>query len=71
MNLDEHDQALYSEAFRLAEAVRLFLARRTTQRVIDAGLLDADVVTPLVESADRMWSIRTQRVGAAREGETE
>jgi len=65
--LDEHDQALYSEAFRLAEAVRLFLARNTTQRVIDAGLLDDDVVTSLVESADRMWSIRTQRVGAARD----
>lgn len=66
-SLDEHDRALYSEAFLLAEAVRRFLARRSTQRLIDAGLLDKDVVGPLVESADRMWSIRTQRVGAARD----
>jgi len=69
--MDEHDRALYSQAFVLAEAVRRFLERRSTQRAIDAGLLDDDVVGPLVESADRMWLIRTQRVGAARfkEGE--
>ena len=64
--MDEHDEAVYAEAFRMAEAVRLFLARRTTQQVIDAGLLDDDVVTGLVESADRIWSIRTQRVGSVR-----
>ncbi len=64
--LDEHDEAVYAEAFVMAEAVRRFLARMTTQRVIDASLLDADVVTELIESADRMWSIRTQRTGAAR-----
>lgn len=69
--LDAHDRAFYDEAFVLAEAVRRFLARGSTQRAWDAGLLDDDVVRPLVESADRMWLIRTQRVGAARSDERE
>lgn len=69
--LDAHDRAFHDEAFLLAEAVRRFLARRSTRQAWDAGLLDDDVVRPLVESADRMWLIRTQRVGAARSGERE
>lgn len=64
--LDEHDLAVYGEAFRMADAVRRFLVRRQTQLVIDAGLLDEDVVRDLVESNDRMWLIRTQRSAAAR-----
>lgn len=64
--LDDHDEAFYREAFTLAETVRRFLRRRTTQRVIDAGMLDDDVTGELVESADRIWLIRTQRIGAAR-----
>jgi len=61
--LDEHDEAFYMEAFVLADAVRRFLARRSTQKVIDAGLLDEDVVQHLTQSSDRMFLIRTQRVG--------
>lgn len=64
--LDEHDLAVYHEAFLMADAVRRFLARRQTQLVIDAGLLDEDVVRYLVESNDRMWLIRTQRIAATR-----
>lgn len=64
--LDEHDLAVYHEAFLMADAVRRFLRRRQTQLVIDAGLLDEDVVRDLVDSNDRMWLIRTQRAGAAR-----
>lgn len=64
--LDEHDWAFYGEAFVLADAVRRFLARRQTQLVIDAKLLDDDVVRHLTESADRIWLIRTQRIAAAR-----
>jgi uncharacterized PurR-regulated membrane protein YhhQ (DUF165 family) len=64
--LDEHDAAFYQEAFILADAVRRFLGRVQTRKVIDAGLLDTDVVTALVESADRIWLIRTQRASAAR-----
>ena len=64
--LDEHDEAFYSEAFILADAVRRFLVRQQTRNVIDAGLLDEDVVRALTDSADRIWLIRTQRVQAAR-----
>lgn len=64
--LDEHVHAVYAEAFVMAEAVRRFLARVTTRQVIDAGLLDRDVVRDLVEANDRMWLARTQRIGAAR-----
>lgn len=64
--LDEHDLAVYGEAFLMAEAVRRFLRRRSTQMLIDAGLLDQDVVRDLVDSNDRMWLIRTQRRAAAR-----
>lgn len=64
--LDEHDDAFYREAFTLAEAVRRFLGRVQTQKVIAAGLLDDDVTASLVESADRIWLIRTQRVSAVR-----
>jgi len=69
--LDAHDMAVYHEAFVLAEAVRRFLGRRTTQRVMDWKLLDADVTKDLIESSDRMWLIRTQRISAARAGERE
>lgn len=68
--LDEHDEAVYVEAFRLADAVRRFLDRASTQRLIDAGLLDADVITDLVNANDRMWLARTQRVSAARRNRT-
>lgn len=64
--LDDHDHAFYTEAFILADAVRRFLVRVQTRRVIDAGMLDEDVVNDLVSSADRIWLIRTQRVAAAR-----
>lgn len=64
--LNEHDYAFYVEAFTLAQAVQRFLRRVRTQRVIDAGMLDADVVAELVESADRIDLIRTQRVQHAR-----
>jgi hypothetical protein len=64
--LDAHDEALYAEAFLLAQAVHVFLARKSTQRVIDAGVLDDDVVRELTEANDRMWLVRTQRIGAAR-----
>ncbi len=64
--LDEHDEAVYAEAYIMAEAVRRFLRRHRTQKVIDAGLLDDDVVRDLVASSDRMWLIRTQRISAAR-----
>ena len=64
--LDEHDEAVYAEAFWLADAVRRFLDRASTQRLIDAGLLDADVITDLVNANDRMWLARTQRVSVAR-----
>lgn len=62
--LDEHDEAFYSEAFVMADAVRRFLGRRSTQQMLP--LLDEDVVRSLVESSDRMWLIRTQRVAVAR-----
>lgn len=61
--LDEHDEAVYVEAFRLADAARRLLDRISTQRLIDAGLLDSDVVTDLVNANDRMWLARTQRSG--------
>lgn len=64
--LDEHDLAVYTEAFLLAGAVQRFLRRISTQKIIDAGLLDEDVVRDLVESNDRMWVARTQRSSAAR-----
>lgn len=64
--LDEHDQAVYGEAFMMADAVRRFLARIQTQKVIAAGLLDDDVVRDLVDSNDRMFLIRTQRISEAR-----
>lgn len=67
--LDEHDEAVYAEAFWLADAVRRFLDRASTQRVIDAGLLDADVITDLVAASDRMWLARAQRVSVARQHE--
>ena len=67
--LDEHDEAVYREAFQLADAVHRFLDRVSTQRVIDAGLLDADVITDLVAASDRMWLARTQRVSVARQHE--
>ena len=59
--LDEYDQAFYAEAFVLAECVRRFLNRLSTQRVINEGLLDADVVDPLIAVADSVWLIRTGR----------
>lgn len=65
-SMDEHDQAFCHEAFVLADVVHRFLNRISTQRLADAGLLDADAFRDLVESNDRMWLIRTQRVGAAR-----
>lgn len=64
--LDAHDDVVYREAFTLADAVRRFLARRQTQQIIDAGLLDADVVKDLVDANDRMWLARTDRIVAAR-----
>lgn len=64
--LDEWDQVVYAEAFRMAGAVHRFLARYSTHRVIDAGLLDEDVVRDLVASNDRMYLARVDRVTVAR-----
>jgi hypothetical protein len=63
---DVHDGVLAVTGLLLAEAVRRFLARMSTQRVIDAGLLDDDVVRDLIEASDRMWLVRVQRLQAAR-----
>jgi hypothetical protein len=64
--LDPADEAVYAEAFRLAAAVHDFLNRMSTQRVIDAGLLDRDVVDELVRANDRMFLARTDRISRAR-----
>lgn len=66
-HLDDHDEAFFTEAFVLAAIVHQLLMRHSTHRVIEAGLLDEQLVKELVESNDRMWLIRTQRMGAARE----
>lgn len=65
-SLDEYDDAVYREAFVLADAVRRFLARRQTEKVIAAGLLDDDVIRALAESSGRMQQARLARVGQAR-----
>lgn len=64
--LDDNDEAVWAQTFLLADAVRRFLARRQTQKIIDAGLLDADVVKDLVDANDRMWLARTDRITEAR-----
>lgn len=68
MILDEYDEAIYRESFIMAQSVHDFLQRQSTQKMIDLGLLDEDVVQRLVETNDRMWMIRTQRVAEARRG---
>jgi hypothetical protein len=57
---------VYTEAFRMAGAVERFLRRVRTQQVIAGGLLDEDVVRALIESNDRMFLYRTQRISEAR-----
>jgi hypothetical protein len=64
--LDDLDDAVYVEAFRLAEAVRRLLARERTRRVLDAGLLDPDVVQDLIDADARMCQARLDRVRGER-----
>jgi hypothetical protein len=64
--LDDHDEAVYAEAFRLAEVVRVFLARNNTKSALLAADLDRAVVLELLEANDRMTEARTARIRAAR-----
>lgn len=63
---DEHDAAVLGAGIALSDAVRRFLARRQTRRVIDAGLLHADVVADLEAAHESMLAARVRRVRAAR-----
>ena len=64
--LDQYDEAVYAEAFRLADAVRRFLARRSTARLAKAGVFDDDVYSELVAADHRMSMARAERIAAAR-----
>jgi len=64
--LDDHDEAVYDAAFDLAEAARRFLGRYSTKSAMLLGLLDRDVVLPLLDANDRMTAARQRRIEAAR-----
>lgn len=64
--LDDHDEAVYDAAFELAEATRRFLDRYSTKTAMLLGLLDRDVVLPLLDANDRMTLARQRRIEAAR-----
>ena len=64
--LDDHDEAFMAEAFRMAQAVNSFCQRISFRHAVEAGIIDADEANDLIESNDRMWLIRTQRIAAAR-----
>jgi hypothetical protein len=63
---DEYDEAVFLQGILLSAAVRRFLARFSTLKVIAAGLLDEDVVAELRRCSKAMWDVRVQRIEAAR-----
>lgn len=69
--LDDHDEAVYDAAFELAEATRRFLSRYSTKSTMLLGLLDRDVVLPLLDANDRMTLARQRRLEAARQEATD
>lgn len=64
--LDPYDEAVWAETFPLADAVRRFLTRASTQRLIRYGFLDQDVTEALIEADQRMSIARAERIAAAR-----
>ena len=64
--MDEDDVAVFTQGLVLDEAVRRFLNRVQTLRVIQAGLLDRDVVLDLQHEHDKMLRLRRVRIDNAR-----
>lgn len=67
MNSDEQDREVFLKGILLSEAVRRFLARHRTQKVLDMEwMLDEDVVKDLIEASEAMYAARLNRVNIAR-----